>query len=138
MEIIFEIIIQIVWWIIQFIGEVLLQAFFEFVAELIGRSVKEPFRRPEPIHPGLAAVGYVVFGATAGGLSLWLLPTLFISAEWLRIANLILTPLVAGLLMERLGAWRKGRDQETIRLDTFAYGFLFALAMALVRFTWGQ
>lgn len=138
MEIIVEIVIQIVWWIIQVIGEVLLQALFELVAELIGRSVKEPFRRPKPVHPGLAVLGYAIFGAAAGALSLWLLPSLFISAEWLRIANLVLTPLVAGLFMERLGTWRKGRDQETIRLDTFAYGFVFALAMALVRFTWGH
>lgn len=133
-----EIIIQIVWWIVQFLGELLLQAFGELIAELIGRSVKEPFRRPAPIHPLLAAIGYGIFGAIAGAISLWVLPSLFISAEWLRIVNLILTPLVAGLMMERLGTWREMKDQETIRLDTFAYGFVFALSMALVRFTWGH
>jgi hypothetical protein len=137
-EIIAEIIIQIIWWIVQFLGELLLQAFGELIAELIGRSVKEPFRRPKPIHPWLAAIGYGIFGAIAGAISLWVLPSLFISAEWLRIVNLIATPLVAGLMMERLGAWREMKDQETIRLDTFAYGFVFALSMALVRFTWGH
>ncbi len=138
MEIIVEIIIQIVWWIVQFIGELLLQAFGELIAELIGRSVKEPFRRPQPIHPWLAAIGYCIFGAIAGAISLWLLPTLFISPQWLRIVNLIATPIVAGLMMERLGTWREKKDQETIRLDTFGYGFIFALSMALVRFTWGH
>lgn len=138
MEIIAEIIIQVVGWILQFLGEFLLQAIGELIAELIGRSVREPFRRPGPIHPWLAAIGYAISGAIGGAISLWLLPTLFISAQWLRIVNVLLTPLVAGLLMERLGAWRKGRDQETIRLDTFTYGFLFALAMALVRFAWGH
>jgi hypothetical protein len=137
-EIIAEIIIQIVWWIVQFLGELLLQAFGELIAELIGRGVKEPFRRPEPIHPWLAAIGYGIFGAIAGAISLWVLPSLFISAQWLRIVNLIVTPLVAGLMMERLGAWREMKDQETIRLDTFTYGFVFALSMALVRFTWGH
>jgi hypothetical protein len=137
-EIIVEIIIQIAWWIVQFLGELLLQAFGELIAELIGRSVKEPFRRPEPIHPWLAAIGYSIFGALAGAISLGVLPSLFISAQWLRIVNLIVTPLVAGLMMERLGAWREMKDQETIRLDTFTYGFVFALSMALVRFTWGH
>ena len=132
MEFIAEIIIQIVWTILQFLGELLLQAFFEFIAEVIGRSVKEPFRRPKPVHPWLAAIGYIIFGVAAGALSVWILPTLFITSQWLRIANLVLTPLVSGLLMDRLGAWREGKDQETIRLDTFAYGFLFALSMALV------
>jgi sterol desaturase/sphingolipid hydroxylase (fatty acid hydroxylase superfamily) len=137
-EFIAEIIIQIVWGILQFLGELLLQAFFELIAELIGRSVKEPFRRPKPVNPWFAAFGYIIFGVAAGGLSLWLVPALFISSQWLRIANLILTPVVAGLLMDRLGAWREKKDQETIRLDTFSYGFLFALSMALVRFTWGH
>jgi sterol desaturase/sphingolipid hydroxylase (fatty acid hydroxylase superfamily) len=137
-EIIVEIIVQIVWWILQFLGELLLQAFFELLAELFGRSVKEPFRRPQPIHPWLAAIGYGIFGAIAGAISLWALPSLFISAQWLRIVNLIATPLLAGLMMERLGAWREMKDQKTIRLDTFAYGFVFALSMALVRFTWGH
>jgi hypothetical protein len=90
------------------------------------------------VNPWFAAFGYIIFGVAAGGLSLWLVPALFISSQWLRIANLILTPVVAGLLMDRLGAWREKKDQETIRLDTFSYGFLFALSMALVRFTWGH
>jgi hypothetical protein len=33
-----------------------------------------------------------------------------------------------------VGAWRLRREQELVRLDRFAYGYLFALAMALVRF----
>lgn len=138
MEIIAEVVVQIIGWVVQLLGEFLIQAFGELVAELIGRSVKEPFRRPKPINPWLAAIGYIIFGAVAGALTLWLLPTLFISAQWLRIANLLVTPVVAGLLMEALGSWREKRAQETIRLDTFAYGFLFALSMALVRFAWGH
>ncbi len=138
MEIIAEIIIQLVGWIVELLGELLLQAFGELIAELIGRSVKEPFRRPTPVNPWLAAFGYAIFGALAGGISLWVLPSLFISAGWLRALNLVVTPLAAGLMMERLGAWREKRNQETIRLDTFAYGFVFALAMALVRFSWGH
>jgi hypothetical protein len=136
-EIMAEIIIAVAWWIIQFIGEVLLQTSFEFIAELIVRSVKEPFRRPERAPPVLAAIWYGMFGVIAGAISLWIMPDLLISAQWLRVANLLLSPMVAGLLMERLGAWRRGRDQETIRLDTFAFGFVFAFTMALVRFTWG-
>lgn len=137
-EFIVEIILQIAWWIVQLFGELLLQAFSGLIAEFIGRSVKEPFRRPEPVHPWLAAIGYLIFGAIAGAISLWLFPALFISDQWLRIVNLVLTPVMAGLMMERLGAWRERRDQKTIRLDTLSYGFMFALAMALVRFTWGH
>lgn len=137
-EIIVEILLQAVWWVLQLLGELLLQAFGELIAELIGRSLKEPFRRPAPISPVLAAFGYGLFGAMAGALSLWLLPALFIDAPWLRAVNLIVTPVLAGLMMAQLGAWRERRDQPTIRLDSFAYGYVFALAMAVVRFAWGH
>ncbi|HVK53871.1 MAG TPA: hypothetical protein VM532_02470 [Burkholderiales bacterium] len=137
-EIIAEIILQIFVWILQFLGELLIQLVGEAIAELIGHSVTEPFRRPKPVHPWLAAIGYLIFGAIAGALSLWLLPNLFVKAEWLRYGNLILTPMVAGIFMAVVGSWRRKREKEVIRLDSFSYGFCFAFSMALVRFIWGH
>jgi len=133
-EIIGEIILQVCGWVLQFFGELLLQLVCEAVAELCGHAVKEPFRRPSPVRPWLAAIGYLIFGAAAGGLTLWLVPELFIKAEWLRVANLLLTPLAAGLIMEAVGSWRESRDKEVLRLETFAYGFCFAFALAVVRY----
>ena len=138
MEIIVEIIAQLLIWILQFFGELLLQIIFDALAEFIGHSIKEPFRRPEPLHPWLAAIGYFIFGLTAGGLSLYILPELFIKAHWLRIVNLLLTPFVSGLVMAWIGSWRRRHSKEVIRLETFTYGFCFALAMSIVRFTFGN
>ena len=81
MEFIAEIFIQIVWTILQFLGELLLQAVFGFIVEVIGRSVTEPFRHPKPVHPWLAAMGYIIFGGLAGAISVWILPTLFITGQ---------------------------------------------------------
>ena len=133
-----EIIAELLFALLQILGELVLQIIFEALAELGLRSVREPFRRPKPLHPALAAIGYAILGAIAGGISLWLLPSLFITVEWLRVANLAITPVVAGGVMGAFGAWRRSRNQELIRLDRFAYGFLFAFAMALVRFIWGR
>lgn len=55
-------------------------------------------------------------------------------AEELRLANLVFTPIVVGLLMAALGAWRAWHGQIILRIDRFSYGFLFALSLALVRF----
>lgn len=99
-------------------------------------SMREPFRRPP--NPWLAAIGYAILGAIAGGLSLLILPTLFVQSHSLQLMNVVLTPIAAGLAMMAIGAWRRRRDQEVIRLDKFAYGYLFALAMALVRFNFGS
>ena len=84
-----------------------------------------------------ATIGYVLFGAVAGGLSLWAFPTLFINSHAGRIANVVVTPLISGGCMAAIGAWRRRRDQELIFLDRFAYGYLFALVMALVRLRFG-
>lgn len=125
------------WAIVELFGELLLQLCGEYLAELFGRSVRAPFRRPQPPNPLLAALGYALFGAAAGALSLWLFPLLFVSSPTLRLVNLVLTPLLAGAVMALLGAWRRRHEQATIRLDSFLYGYVFALTMALVRFVWG-
>jgi hypothetical protein len=128
MEFIFEL-------LFEFFGELLLQIVFELLAELGWRGVSAPFRKSA--HPLAAGVGYAVFGAIAGGLSLWWFPNLFIGSHWGRVANVVVTPLLAGTTMALLGAWRRRRDQQTVLLDRFAYAFIFAMAMALVRLKFG-
>ncbi|MCX6875107.1 MAG: hypothetical protein NTW21_15045 [Verrucomicrobia bacterium] len=120
----------------EFLAEVVLQVIVEALFELGLQSLSAPFRRKPS--PWLATLGYTILGAVAGGLSLWVFPTRFIAAPAGRLANLVLTPLAAGAVMAALGAWRRRRDQDLIRLDRFAFGFLFALAMTLVRFAYGR
>lgn len=128
MEIIFEV-------LFSFIGEFVLQVVLEALAELGLHSLRETWRRPP--NPWMAAIGYALFGTIAGGVSLLVLPNLLVHSHSLQLLNVALTPVAAGLAMMAMGAWRRRRDQEMIRLDKFAYGYLFALAMALVRFNFG-
>jgi hypothetical protein len=136
-EILAELLLRIVWFILQFLFEMVLQIVGEALFELGIRGVREAFKRPPP-SPALAAVGYVILGAIAGAISLWLFPNLFIAPAWARWVNLLLTPVAAGAAMAGLGRLRRRKGQDLVRLDTFAYGFLFALAMAAVRFVWGK
>lgn len=124
MEVIFELVLQFV---LETIGQVLLQV----LAELGWYSCAQVFER-DPV-PWMAAIGYTLFGSIAGAISLLFLPAL-IAGFPARLANLVLAPLLAGLLMSMIGAWRRRRDQRLILLDRFRYGYLFALALALVRF----
>jgi len=131
-----EIIFEILGWILQLVGEFLLQMVFEALAELGLHGVKSVFaKKPDPF---FAALGYIILGAAAGGISFLIVPHLIIQHHWVRIANLFLTPLASGAAMAAIGALRKRRDDELIRLDRFGYGFLFAASMALVRFAWGS
>ena len=118
--------------IFQILGEILVQAIAEALVELGLHSLAEPFRKPP--NPWLAAVGYAIFGATAGGISIWLFPSNFVVGEVLRLVNLVVTPVAIGLLMCLMGTWRTRRGNSVLRIDRFSYGFLFAFSLALVRF----
>jgi hypothetical protein len=122
--------------LIELLGELLLQVIGEALFEMGLHVVSEPFRK-QP-NPWLAGVGYAIFGALLGALTLWLVPTLMVRQPVLRWLNLLITPVVAGACMSWLGAWRERRGQQRLRLDRFLWGYVFALALAVVRFTWAQ
>lgn len=118
--------------VIEILAEIFLQIGAELLAEVGVHAVVEPFRKSP--QPWLAAVGYALFGAAAGALSLFVFPFAFIHTPMARVLNLSASPVAAGTTMYLLGRWRSRRRQVLVRLDRFAYGFLFALCMALVRF----
>ncbi len=134
MEILFEILAGL----LHVFGEFFVQIVLEIFAELGLHGLREPFRRPKPMHPIFAAICYIGLGAFLGWLSLYFFPSAFIHSELGRVANLISTPLAAGAVMAAIGAWRMRRGKDTIRLDRFAYGYLLALAMGLVRFVYAS
>jgi hypothetical protein len=46
----------------------------------------------------------------------------------------VVSPLVVGILMAIRGGWLKRNEKEPIRIDSFFYGYLFALVFAAVRY----
>ncbi len=117
--------------LIQFVVELVIQIVVELLAEFGLRPLKSLFEKPP--NPWLSALGYALLGGALGGLSLWLLPQHLASTGVGQIAVLIFVPVLAGLLMAALGAWRAKRGQALLRIDRFSYGYLFALAFAAVR-----
>jgi hypothetical protein len=125
----FEVLVAgLVEFLIQIVGEVLI--------ELGLHALKEPFRA-EP-RPWIAALGYVLIGTAVGGLSLPLLPRHLVPAGPLRVLNLVTSPIAAGVFMSIIGYWRARRGDAVFQIDRFLYGFLFAAAVALVRFRFGS
>lgn len=125
MEFIFEI-------IFQFLGEILLQLGFEFFAELGVHSLADTVKRPK--NPVLSTIGFVLLGAMAGGISLLIFPTSPISNPAFRKINLLVTPVAVGGVMMLIGRQRDKWGQNLVRLDRFGYAFVFALAMAIIRY----
>lgn len=122
--------------LLQVVGEFLLQIVVEALVELGFHALAEPLRRPP--NPWLAALGYGLFGALLGGISLLFLPEHLTPAGIARFANLLLTPVAVGGCMVMFGAWRAKRGEALWRIHRFAYGYLFALGFALVRLGFAQ
>jgi hypothetical protein len=127
MEFIFEI-------IFQFLGEILLQVFIEGLFEIGLHSLANVFEQPK--NKLLSSIGYCLWGAIAGGLSLLIFSTSFIHSPDLKLANLFITPILIGGCMMVVGKIRTAKGDAIIGLDTFLYGFLFAFSMSLVRYMW--
>lgn len=117
---------------LEFLFEVLLQMVFEVLAEA-GLWFFRKYRTKRP-GPGLAAVGYAFLGIVCGLVSLLVFPALLLRSPTARLLNLLVTPLVAGAAMALLAWWWRRREQPNLRAAHFVQGFLFAFAMALVRY----
>jgi len=127
LEIIFEI-------IFQFFAEIFIQVFAEALFELGFYGLAEALKKKRRRNPFLASIGYLIWGGIIGGITLFIFPNLMIKNPILRILNLVISPIVAGLAMSALGSWRRKRGQDTLRIDSFIYGALFAFGLAIVRF----
>jgi hypothetical protein len=143
MEILFELLVVVA----EFIAEIALQLVFEWLAGTGVRGLRDArdarnARQAKPaareFSPALAVLGYAALGAVVGAISLWPFPHSFLGPYPARLANLVVTPLIAGALMSLIGGRRQLRGEPLIRLDRFAYGVVFAFAMSLVRFLWAR
>jgi hypothetical protein len=119
-----------------FILEVLIPIVGEFSVEVLVYCLGEPFRARERRNAVLAGIGYYLIGLMLGGVSLLIFPQSFVRSERFHGINLLITPLVSGLVMGACGRWRARHGKTILRLDSFVYGFVFAFAMALVRFVY--
>jgi hypothetical protein len=120
--------------LLEILLELVVPLFAEFLAEL---ALHELRRLPWMQKTGrvvLTAIIYFGVGLIAGVISLLIFPKAFARSSTLPGISLVITPILGGLLMSYI-AWLRVRTWDwTIRLETFAYGFLFAFAMTWLRF----
>ena len=76
----------------------------------------------------------LVAGAVLGALSLYLVPHSFAKTLDTQVAMLIGVPILCGLSMATIGAFKRKRNQEAAAIDSFRNGYLFALPFVAVRF----
>jgi hypothetical protein len=112
--------------------EVLLQFAGEALLDLASRALAMVFEESEIKSPVLAA-GYAILGVLAGGVSVGLFPHPLVHPSRIHGISLLVAPVTTGLMMSCIGSVLRRHDKKVVRIESFGYGFAFALGMALVR-----
>jgi hypothetical protein len=130
MEILAEILLGLLFSFFEF----LLELTFSLLVDLGFRTVKETTVSREDRNPILAGTGYVLLGLICGGVSLLIFPDAIARSERFHGINVLVAPALAGLGMAGLGWLLERSGRRRLRIDSFVYGFIFALPISLVRF----
>jgi hypothetical protein len=130
--------------ILAAIAEFLLEAFLELIAaavlDLACRALLGLFTSlAEAVKDNRVLTGfmYSLLGVLAGMLSLVVLPHPLVHRENLirfHGVSLLISPIIAGLVLSSVGAVMRRWGKKVTPVETFGYGFAFALGMALIRF----
>lgn len=126
-----EFVFELVW---SIVGELVIQIVAQLSIELGFHSVGEILVEKKDRNPYIAFIGYIVLGVIIGGISLGLYPELLIDSPKLALANLILTPILLGLLMAIIGFVLNKKGKRRLRLESFSYGYVFAFSIGLIRY----
>jgi hypothetical protein len=122
--------------ILAAIAELLFELFFELFLEaivaLIVRATRNLFSNAA-LGPTLAAAFYLLLGCASGAASLLLFPHPIFHPSKLHGISLLISPVVTGFLMSQVGTVLRRNGRESVRIESFGYGFAFALGFAIVR-----
>jgi hypothetical protein len=118
--------------------EILIEVFFQFAIEavvaLVSRCLRNIFSESNVISPVLAAAGYLLLGVIFGVVSVLVVPHPIIRPSKIHGISIIVSPMITGLIMSQIGVQLRRNGKKTVRIESFAYGFTFALGVAAVRF----
>ena len=125
------------------IAEFLLEALLELIAAailaLVSRALLGLFKGvAEAVHHNrvFMLIIYALLGALAGTLSLLVIPHPLLQHEhpWrFHGISVLISPIVAGLVLSAFGGVLRRQGKKVTPIETFNYGFAFALGMAVVR-----
>jgi hypothetical protein len=114
--------------------EVFLEAAMETVVAFIIRSVRNGFEESKALSPVLAGAVYFLLGAAFGAASLAIYPHPLFRPSKFHGVNLLVSPIITGSIMSQVGSVLRRNGKESVRIESFGYGFIFALGWAVVRF----
>jgi hypothetical protein len=131
---------EVLGFILEFFLEVLLQFLFEEGIATASRVLRRfrfiPFLRITlgRANPPLTILKFTLLGVGLGFLSVFLFPHPLVHPSRLHGISLLISPVMTGFVMGYIGRLVRRRGTTPMQNESFAYGFTFAFAFALVRF----
>jgi hypothetical protein len=113
--------------------ELLIQVIVEGLLEVSSQALSKKSWVPKIINQFLAAIIYLGLGAISGVVFTVFFPHRLVRPNRFAGLSLIAIPVMAALAMVGLGQLRRWQGRSLVRLDTFAYAFVFAFGMAAAR-----
>lgn len=122
----------------EFLFEIVFELFSELFLEILwsvfSHSLLTPFATHDKDNRIGSFISYAIVGIISGFISIYIFPSSFIKNETIQLINLIPSPIILGILFSWYGRIREKKGLETIALDKFSYGYIFALSMGIVRY----
>jgi hypothetical protein len=122
--------------IVEILLEVFFQVAIEAVVAFVSRCLRNIFSGSNAISPVLAAAVYLLLGVIFGAVSVFVIPHPIMRPARIHGISLIVSPVITGLIMSQVGVLLRRNGKEAVRIESFAYGFTFALGVAAVRFAY--
>jgi hypothetical protein len=120
--------------IAELVAEILIEAAFAELAGILFRAFRLFRVKVRRADPALATVMFALVGVSFGFLSVWFFPHHLVHPTRWHGISLLISPILTGLVMAKIGRSVRRWGRQPLRIESFGYGFIFALGMALVRF----
>jgi hypothetical protein len=119
---------------VELFADVLFEIAGEALLDLAQRAIAEVLETSSSMRPEFASLGYALLGVLAGGLSVLIFPHPLVRPSKIHGISLLVSPLVTGLVMFLIGSLLRRQGKKAVQIESFGYGFAFALGMALIRY----
>jgi len=120
--------------IFEILAEALMEIFLGVAADLLSRAIRRLFVVTHRAGRVLSSLIFAVAGYAAGFLSVAIFPHPLVHPSHFHGVSLLVSPVITGLAMALIGSMVRSRGRKSVPIESFGYGFVFALAMAMVRF----
>jgi len=129
-----ELIFALLYGIAEVLAEMLVEVAFEAIVAVIVRSIRNFATRTSAVSPILSVFGYLLLGSGFGIVSAFLFPNALFHRSRFHGASLVISPVLTGLVMSQVGRILRQRGRNSVQIESFGYGFAFALGVATIRF----